>query len=925
MSYLEHSGRLHKSGRYKDGSGNDPYQHCHLWLRKYNQYKNNGLSESEIAKMLISPNANSADLRARVMYYTEQEKNANRAEAIRLREDRQMSVKAIANQLGVSVGTVSNYLKPKMESDKKTIGLVVDLLKDECDNKPCIDIGKGSNNLVGCSSTMLKNAANILDDEGEYRKFKLHVEQPTNPGKWTTLLVMAKRDNSMTYDEQRKYLYNEHRRDIPTIGQWIEQREDGTEFVMGIKPPTPVNPKRVMVKYNEDGGSSKEGVVELRRGVEDIDLGESSYAQVRIKVGDKHYIKGMAVYGDDKDFPPGVDLIVNTNKSKKDHVMISDNKNESVLKLLKKDPTNPFGTYIKKGGQRIYVGKDGKDHQSALNIIREEGEWDDWSKTLASQFMSKQEPKLARQQLAKTYEEREREYKEILELTNPSLKQKMLMDLGGKCDTDAYELKCKGFRDTHANVILPLPSLKENECYAPRYKDGTRLVLVRYPHGGRFELPEVIVNNKNKEGSRVIGKTGIDAIGINAKTAEKLSGADFDGDTVWSIPNNSGRIKVEAAAEGLAGWDNKKAYPGYPGMKVMTHKQTQVEMGKVTNLITDMTQNKDATKEEIVRAIKHSMVVIDAEKHELNWRQSEIDNGILELKKKYQGGANAGASTFLSRVGADKNVPDIKRRVVDKETGEWKYIYSGKTYRKIKKDEDGTILSYGPEKLRMTTVPNLVKVQMEGGTARDLSSGSEIDEIYVEHSLRMTDLANRCRKTAVNMKSTEYDPNARKIYKEEYESLQAKIRNAELNQINERKATGYADTVIRMKERENPELLLKENKKERTKLRNMAMAEARAIYGASRKATEIHIEPKEWEAIQSGAITKTMTDTVFKYANMEEVMKYASPKQKKSSRLTNAQINKIKAELRSGKYTLSEIASDLGVSVSTIQEVKTEM
>ena len=67
----------------------------------------------------------------------------------------------------------------------------------------------------------------------------------------------------------------------------------------------------------------------------------------------------------------------------------------------------------------------------------------------------------------------------------------------------------------------------------------------------------------------------------------------------------------------------------------MTKSYTQKQMGIVSNLIADMTLQK-APEEHLVRAVKHSMVVIDAEKHKLDYRRSEKENGIEELKKIYQ-------------------------------------------------------------------------------------------------------------------------------------------------------------------------------------------------------------------------------------------------------------------------------------------------
>lgn len=74
-----------------------------------------------------------------------------------------------------------------------------------------------------------------------------------------------------------------------------------------------------MIRYRDDvapdghTGVEKDGTVEIRRGVKDLDLGESHYAQVRILVDNDKYIKGMAFYSDD--LPDGVDVVFNTNKT----------------------------------------------------------------------------------------------------------------------------------------------------------------------------------------------------------------------------------------------------------------------------------------------------------------------------------------------------------------------------------------------------------------------------------------------------------------------------------------------------------------------------------------------------------------------------------------------------------------------------------
>ena len=56
------------------------------------------------------------------------------------------------------------------------------------------------------------------------------------------------------------------------------------------------------------------------------------------------------------------------------------------------------------------------------------------------------------------------------------------------------------------------------------------------------------------------------------------------------------------------------------------------------------------------------MVVIDAENHELDYKQSEKDHGIPALKEEYQGKKSAGARTLISRAGAEVRIAERKPR-----------------------------------------------------------------------------------------------------------------------------------------------------------------------------------------------------------------------------------------------------------------------
>lgn len=156
---------------------------------------------------------------------------------------------------------------------------------------------------------------------------------------------------------------------------WKYHSEDGGETFKKLQRPSSMSSDRVYIRYGDEGGLDKDGVIEIRRGVADLNLGKSHYAQVRIMVDDSHYLKGMAVYSDD--IPEGYDVVFNTNKK-------SGTPKMKVLKPIKDDPDNPFGASIKANGQSTYIGEDGKEHLSPINKLKEEGDWDTMAKNLSA-------------------------------------------------------------------------------------------------------------------------------------------------------------------------------------------------------------------------------------------------------------------------------------------------------------------------------------------------------------------------------------------------------------------------------------------------------------------------------------------------------------------------------------------------------------
>lgn len=893
-----HYGVKRRSGRYPWGSGDQPYQHSGDFLSRVEQLEKSGMSEKEIVKALGFES--STEFRNQRSLATQERRRFNVDKAKSLKADG-LSTSEIGRQLGVNESTVRSWFNEKSEKRMNVAQSTAEMLKNEIKSKGYLDVGAGVERELGVSRNRFDQALAILQDEG-YNVVGVGVPQATNKSKRTIVKVLAQPGDPK---EQQRELYNDMSK-IRSLQDY--HSEDGGKSWRHREYPASIDSKRVAVRYAEDGGIGKDGVMEIRRGVADLDLGNSHYAQVRILVDGTHYLKGMAMYSDD--LPDGVDIMFNTNK-KRGTPMIDGDK--GVLKPIKDDHDNPFGAYIKADGQSWYTGKDGKEHLSAINKLKEEGDWEEMSRTLSSQFLSKQPIQLIKKQLNLTYADYESQFDEIMSIPNNTLRKKMLKEFSDECDSAVVHLKAAALPRQQTRVILPVPALKENEVYAPYLKDGESVVLVRFPHGGTFEIPSLKVNNKNPQAKKALGNA-IDAIGINASVAERLSGADFDGDTVLVIPTNS-RVKIQTRKplEGLIGFDPKVDYAipdGNPEKRpIMTKANTQKQMGVVSNLITDMTL-KGATDDELERAVRHSMVVIDAAKHKLDYKQSEKDNGIAELKKKYQSVydedgnliKSGGAATLLSKRKQTIRVDETRGSgKIDPETGVLTYEKTGRTYVNAK----------GERVKAQKEVPLLSSVE----DLRDLSTGTAPEDAYADYGNKLKALANRARKEYVNTPRLKYNPSASKTYAQEAASLKSKLNTAALNAPRERRAQALANSIVKAKIQENPSLAEKSNKKELSKVQSYAIDEARVSVGA--KTQRIKVTPKEWEAIQAGAVSDNTLTQILRYADEDQIRELAMPKTKTT--LTPAKQSKVTAMRNSG-YTIAEIAEAIGVSTSTVSK-----
>lgn len=973
---LMHYGMPRRSGRYPWGSGDNGYQRSRDFLGRIEQLKKSGWAETP-ENIMEEFGLTTTQYRIEKSLCTSEKRMYDVARAKSLKEDG-LGPSAIGREMGINESTVRSLLNEKSETRMNQAKQTAEFLKQKVKEKGMIDVGGITEMELGVTKEKLNEALYILEREG-YPVYKGGIPQVTNPGKQINQRVLCPPGT------EHKEIYNYDK--VHTINEYFS--EDGGDTFRKLEYPKSMDSKRLMIRYADDVGPDgftgiqKDGIIELRRGVDDLSLGDSRYSQVRILVDNDRYLKGMAVYSDN--MPDGVDVIFNTNKGHEKSM-------REVLKEIKDDPDNPFGSLIKPNGQSHYIDKDGNEQLSLINKRADEGDWTEWANALPSQFLSKQSLSLAKKQLNLAKLDKQQEYEEIMSLTNPTIKKHLLEDFANNCDSAAVSLKAAALPGQKYHVIIPINSLKDNEIYAPGYEPGTQLALIRYPHGGTFEIPILTVNNRNQLGKNIIGPQSIDAVGITSKVAERLSGADFDGDTVMCIPTNdkAGRVKITStkSLKELEGFDPKLEYGGkivkdangkkhgYHGdreYRLMTN--TQTEMGEISNLITDMTL-AGASSDKIARAVKHSMVVIDAEKHGLDYKQSEVDNNIAALKAEYQRHIDAngkvrygGASTIISKSGGqtsvekrqgspkvnikgedwyDPNKPEGSliykkaddlyypvRVSYDKKLGDVTYRASnGKKITYNVNDKDA-VEKYQPIKRVDETTGEVTYTNKKGDITYKLDTRTqkstkmaETDDaytlvsearhpkelLYADYANSMKTLANQARKEMVSTSGLKYNKQAGETYKNEVASLNNKLNSALLNATREREAQRRANAEIKAKIAANPDMKTADIKK----ASQQALTASRASVGSvSRRDRNIAITDREWEAIQAGAVSENKLIQILNNTDIDKLRQRATPRT--STALSVTKVNRIKA-LAASNYTLQEIANKLGVSTSVVSK-----
>lgn len=991
---LEHYGMPRRSGRYPWGSGEDPYQHSggKISVRKEKaKLKKQGLSNAQIASKLgMSIN----EMNAKIKTEKANEMAINVAQANKLRNKgygpTEIARLMSTNGRKVDEAKVRYWLQDaRKEKAERNEGIKKEL-RQLVAEKSYIDVGPGTETLLGkgISKSQLDTTLRQLKDEG-YELHDIQVKNPTDSSKFVHTKVLAKKGTSWAYLQNNQ----------DEIQSIVDYSKDGGKTFSKIQYPSSINSNRVKIKYAEEGGKDMDGVILIRPGVKDLSLGNSHYAQVRIAVDDSHYLKGMAMYSDD--IPKGYDIVFNTNK----HVGTP---KMDVLKPLKQtkdgkiDKDLPFGSVIKADGQSYFADKNGdyikvgpdnykkvrkgthKDEEryslNAVNKLKEEGEWNKYSKNLSSQFLSKQHKSLIKQQLDLTYADKLEEFEEIKRLSNPIVKRKLLASFADDCDTSAVHLKASPLPGQNTKVILPLTCIADDKIYAPGYSNGERVALIRHPHAGQFEIPVLTVDNNNRKARKILGNTPIDCVGITSKVADKLSGADFDGDTVIVIPirGDKSKIRSKDTLKGLKNFDPKESYPYRKGMHVMTEYEKGIEMGKISNLITDMTL-QGASDAKVERAVKHSMVVIDAKKHKLDYKRSYIENDIQALEREFQPQGNGrfgGASTLISRAKSETSVDEFKanfayreatvssktgKRIsgIDAKTGK-KYLepteryyfkttikepaydnsgkpvltktgkpkydskevsvyYDKKTdgyfYNKYNKGVKTRVDVDADQVKKVKALTKISKMSATDDATTLIGPGHPTEYLYADYANKMKKMANDARKEFLNTPKPEVNKSAQEVYSEEVKNLNEKLVRAYSNAPKERAANRIANTEIAAKKKEYYDSGTEWDKEDLKKAKQQALSNARARTGADKKSVMIDISDREWEAIQANAVPSTTLEKILSNTDETKIKERATPK--KISTLSSAEINKIKA-MQKADFTTDEIAKALGRSSSTI-------
>ena len=236
LNALIHYGTPRHSGRYPWGSGENPYQRQKDFTSHVKALKQRGMSEVEIAKAM---DMSTGQLRAKLSNAKIEMRAAQKAELQRL-IDKGYSVNAASKRMDIPESTCRTLLSESSQQRFDKQNATAQMLKDQVEAKGYLDVGKGTEQWLGVSSTKLGNCLDLLKEQG-YSVRNVQITQ-IGTGEKTTIKVLTKDDK--TY----KDIYDNMDKIRPVADVYLEDDKWRT-----VEPPRSVSSDRIEINYTQNG------------------------------------------------------------------------------------------------------------------------------------------------------------------------------------------------------------------------------------------------------------------------------------------------------------------------------------------------------------------------------------------------------------------------------------------------------------------------------------------------------------------------------------------------------------------------------------------------------------------------------------------------------------------------------------------------
>ena len=223
-----------------------------------------GRTETQIANEL---GLTTTQLRNAITYARKEEREYNREQVAGMKEAGLSNVE-IGQRLGISEGTVRNYIsdnKSSKATSEQQLDNIEKALSDSLKQTGHLDVGVGVERQLGVSRTKFNAVVNQMVENGDLYIHNIQIQRLNDPTKYTIVKVLS------TEPDYLKVL-----KDSTNIGNLEYFSDDkALESAKRFETPQMVDLNRIKIRYQEDGGADLDGLIEIRKGTEDLDLGNS--------------------------------------------------------------------------------------------------------------------------------------------------------------------------------------------------------------------------------------------------------------------------------------------------------------------------------------------------------------------------------------------------------------------------------------------------------------------------------------------------------------------------------------------------------------------------------------------------------------------------------------------------------------------------